>query len=82
LSEFAELIPFYDCPTSDTMVEFHQRFKIFLKPSDKSLHVLLDRVHKKDPSLSKQVGWVTLSISEAYLIQSYLNKAILALGGL
>ena len=86
MSKFDDLDrePFYDCPTSDTMQEFHQRLKIYL-PKDKSdrrIVVLLDRVHKQNKELDKQVAWITLGIPEAYLIQNYLNKAILALGGL
>lgn len=82
MSKFDDLEFFYDCPTSDTMQEFHQRIKIYLNREDKTVHCLLDRIHKLNKDLNKQVAWWTLCIPEAYLFQSYTNKAILALGGL
>jgi hypothetical protein len=77
--------PFYDCPTEDTMREFFQRVKIYLpkdKKGDKRIVVLVDRIHKENKDLNKQAAWITLSIHEAYLVQKYLNDAILVMGGI
>lgn len=76
--------PFYDCPTSNTMAKYYQRLKIYL-PKDKTskrMALLIDRVHKKDPKLSVQVAWIFINVAEAYLIQKYVNMAILLVGGL